>query len=157
MTTDDTGSDTQPRPLWWLLPSILIVAGAGYFAVVKGVTALPPFIALLLVGATATVVYRLLERLRGVFDNVAVAALSAIALMVSMLSGVILIGLVLWMIVMLDPNPLEQMLAAKDPYETAYRAFMLFIYVSLGVLGLVHTATLWLMVRSNAFGAKRTH
>jgi hypothetical protein len=152
MSISDDAQDNAKRTTWWPLLSALIVASAGSYALARGFGALPPFLALLLVGALATVLYRLLAILRSVFDNVIVRALSAIALMLSMLSGLIAITWALGIIFTQDQNPIERLQAATDTVQTVASTFVLLMFLLLGFLGLTQALTLWWFVRVNAFG-----
>jgi hypothetical protein len=151
---DDHVERTGRAGVWPLLLGALVIAGAGYYVFSIGIAAAPPFIMLLLVGAGSTVLHRLVELLRPAFDNFASQALSAVALMISMLAGIALVGWVLWVLFATDSNPLDNFMAAKDTPAQIATGFQLALYVCLACLALVHAATLWTIVRRNAFGPK---
>ncbi len=156
MTTSDDAPATRVRGTWWPILSALFIGGVGYYAATTGVGALPPFLALLLLGASATVLYRLLELVRGVVDIAAVRALGSVVLMLSMLIGLIGIAWLLWFILGTNPNPIERWQAATSTWETIGPMVLLSMCLFLGFLGLVQAATLWFFVRANAFGPKRS-
>lgn len=153
-TMDDHTERTDRAGIWPLLLGALVIAGAGYYVLSIGIAAAPPFIVLLLVGAIATVLHRLVEMLRPSFDNFVSQALSAIALMISILAGIALVGWVLWVLFATDTNPLNRFLAAKETPAQLASGFELALYLCLACLALVHAATLWTIVRTNAFGPK---
>jgi len=156
MTTSDDAPATRVRATWWPVVSALFIGGVGYYAVTRGIGALPPFIALLLFGASATVLYRFLELIRGVFDNAVVRAMGSVVLMLSMLAGVVGVAWILWAILAADPNPIERWQIASTAMEAVGPAMLLLMCVVLGFLGLSQAATLWHFVRANAFGPKRS-
>ena len=155
MSTGEDAASARARTTGWPVLSALFIAGAGYFVLVRGVGSVPPFFALLLVGAGATVLFRLLDQLRGVFNNFIVAGLSGIALMLSMIPGIAAIAWALWMILGTAPSPIERWQAAASTTEAIGPATLLFMCLLLGFLGLAQAAALWSFVRANAFGPRR--
>jgi hypothetical protein len=155
-----TTADDQPEPrrasiLWPILSALAVIAGAAY-AFTYGFAAIPPFIALFLAGALANVLHRMAEMLRSRFNNIVTAALSAVTLMVSMLSGVALIAFVIWVVVFASKsNALDEFIKADDMQAKIYLGFVLALYLLLGIFGLVQAVTLWFIVRANAFGPAR--
>jgi hypothetical protein len=154
MSTSDDAQDSGKRAKWWPLVTALIIAGAGYYTLVRGLGSLPPFIALLLIGATATAFHRLIEMLRSVFDHFVVRGVSAIALMLSMLSGLIAVVWALGTIFIAEPNPVARWRGATDSLQTFSSGLLLFTCVLLGALALYQAAMLWRFVSANAFGQK---
>lgn len=152
MTNDD--AQAKRPSIWPPLLSALLIAGAGYYVYLIGIASTPAFVLLLLVGAIATVLHRLFEMLRAVFDNVVTSALSAITLMLSMIAGPTLIAWVFWMIFSAGSNPVDRLIAAKGLSDQLVIGFTLFIYALLALMGLIHAAALWTIVRTNAFGPK---
>jgi hypothetical protein len=151
---NDQGERTGRAGMLPLLLGAMVIAGVGYYVFSTGIASAPPFIVLLLVGAVATVLHRLVERLRPAFDNILSQALSAVALMISMLAGIALVGWVLWVLFATDANPLNRFLAAKETPAQLASGFELALYLSLACLALIHAAALWTIVRTNAFGPK---
>jgi hypothetical protein len=155
MTTSDDTPTARVRATWWPVLSALFIGSVGYYAFTTGIAALPPFIALLLLGASATVLYRLLELVRGVFDNILIKAMGSVALMLAMLAAVIGVAWVLWTVLGTNPNPIERWQIAANAMEAVGPAALLLMCIILGLLGLSQVATLWRFVRANAFGPKR--
>mgnify|MGYP001206221338 CR=1 FL=1 len=148
--SDDTGNESSTP--WWPVLSALFMAGAGYLVLVRGLGSLPPFIALLLIGAVAIVLHRLIEMLRSVFDNIVVRAFSATALMLSMLAGILAASWALTTILIAEPNPMERWQAASDTTQAISAGLLLFTGLLLIVLAIYQAITLWRFVRANAFG-----
>jgi hypothetical protein len=154
MSISDDAPEDGKRATWWPLVTALIIAGAGYYLLARGLGSLPPFIALLLIGATATAFHRLVEMLRSVFDNVVVRVVSAIALMLSMLAGVLGVAWALAVILFSEPNPIEQWQAASDSVQTLSSGLLLFTCLLLAGLGVYQMIMLWRFVSGNAFGPR---
>ncbi len=72
----------------------------------------------------------------------------------ALVAGIALVGWVLWVLFATDTNPLNRFLAAKETPAQLASGFELALYLCLACLALVHAATLWTIVRTNAFGPK---
>lgn len=152
--TDTQAVVTKRRPKRWPILNAAFAAAAGYYALTYGFSSLPPFFALMLVGAMAIVTFRLVEELRSRFDNVVVSFLSAASLMVSILSGITLAAWVLWRVLSVDQNPVDRLLAAKSTFEQVVFGAVLVSYLFAAFLGLSLAVYLVAIVRTNAFGPK---
>jgi hypothetical protein len=156
MTTIDDQPERRQSTLWRPIVSALaVVAGAAY-AFAYGIASIPPFIALFLMGALATVLFRLAEMLRRRFNNIVTSAMSAVTLMLSSLSGIALIVWVLSIIVGDPASPINRLLAATEVGDQIFLGFVLAIYLGLAFMALMQVITLWYIVRENAFGARHS-
>lgn len=152
--TDNQDVVAKLRPKRWPILIAAFAAGAGYYALTYGISTLPPFIVLMLVGAIATVAFRIVEELRSRFDNVVVSFLSATSLMVSTLSGISLIAWALWWAFSADQSPVDRLLSAKNTFEQVAFGAALVSYLFAAVLALGLAVGLFAIVRTNAFGPK---
>lgn len=152
--TDTQDVVTRLRRKRWPVLNAAFAAGAGYYALTYGISTLPPFVALMLVGAMATVAFRLVEELRSRFDNVVVSFLSATSLMVSILSGISLLAWVLWSVLSADQSPVDRVLSAKSTFEQVVFGAALVSYVFAAFLGFLLAVGLLAIVRTDAFGPK---
>jgi predicted PurR-regulated permease PerM len=153
--TDDDQPKQRRTIMWPALGALAVSAGAAY-ALVYGLAAIPPFVALFLAGVLANVLHRLAEMLRARFNNIVTAALSAVTLMLGMLSGIILIAIVLLFILASGSSPLDEFLATDDTPQKLHLGFVLALYAMLALFGLMQIYSLWYLVRANAFGARHS-
>lgn len=137
------------------MSALAVMAGAGY-AFAYGIASIPPFVALFLVGALATVLFRLAEMLRRRLNNIVTSALSAVTLMISMLSSIALIGWLLIFVLSGERSPVTRFLAATDVANQIMLGFVLALNMGLAILAVMQIVTLYTILQANAFGRRHS-